>query len=59
MQPIVLLHTREVLDSKTLKATPGVVKVIYLQAVHAEKGSSWFIDAENSMKEAFYKELNS
>jgi len=58
VQPAVLLHTREVLDSKTLKAKPGVVKVIFLPAVQASKSSEWFVEAENQMKEVFYKELH-
>jgi len=58
VQPAVLLHTREVLDSKTLKAKPGVVKVFFLPAAQAEKNSEWFSDVENQMKEVFYRELN-
>ncbi len=58
VQPVVLLHTREVLDSKTLKAKPGTVKVIFLPTVQASKNSEWFTQAENDMKEVFYKELN-
>lgn len=58
VQPIVILNTRKVLDSKTLKASPGVVKVIYLKSLQANRKTAWFEDAENSMKEVFYKELN-
>lgn len=57
VQPAVILHTREVLDSKTLRATPGKVKVIFLPSVMASKESDWFVQAENDMKEVFYKEL--
>jgi len=53
-----MLHTREVLDSKTLRATPGVVKVIFLEPMVASKESDWFVQIENQMKEVFYKELN-
>lgn len=58
VQPVVMLHTREVLDSKTLRATPGVVKVIFLEPIVASKESDWFVQIENQMKEVFYKELN-
>lgn len=58
VQPAVLLHTRQVLDSKTLRATPGVVKVIFLEPIVASKESDWFVQTENQMKEVFYKELN-
>jgi 1-acyl-sn-glycerol-3-phosphate acyltransferase len=57
VQPAVLLHTKEVLDSKTLVAKPGIVKVIFLPTVQASKNSDWFVEAENQMKEVFYKEL--
>ncbi|PKN14952.1 MAG: 1-acyl-sn-glycerol-3-phosphate acyltransferase [Deltaproteobacteria bacterium HGW-Deltaproteobacteria-24] len=57
VQPAVLLHTKEVLDSKTLVAKPGIVKVIFLPAIQASKNSDWFVEAENQMKEVFYKEL--
>jgi 1-acyl-sn-glycerol-3-phosphate acyltransferase len=56
VQPAVILDTREVLDSKTLRAKPGKVKVIFLPSVMASKESDWFIQAENDMKEIFYKE---
>lgn len=58
VQPVVLLHTRQVLDSKTLRATPGTVKVIFLEPIIASKESDWFVQTENQMKEVFYKELN-
>ena len=57
VQPIVLLHTRDILDSKTLKATPGTVKVIYLDPVQAEKGTDWFEQTEESMRDILNKEL--
>jgi 1-acyl-sn-glycerol-3-phosphate acyltransferase len=58
VQPVVLLHTREVLDSKTLRATPGIVKVVILEPIVASKQNDWFVETENRMKEVFYKELN-
>ena len=56
VQPIILFNTRNIVDSKTLKASPGVVKVIYLDSVQASKESTWFEDTEIKMKEVFNKE---
>lgn len=56
VQPIILFNTRNIVDSKTLKASPGVVKVIYLDPVQASKDTTWFEDTETKMKEVFNKE---
>lgn len=56
VQPIILFNTRNIVDSKTLKASPGVVKVIYLEPVQASKDTTWFEDTETKMKEVFNKE---
>jgi 1-acyl-sn-glycerol-3-phosphate acyltransferase len=44
-----------VLDSKTLKVTPGVVKIIYLDPIVANKKSDWFEQAEHDMRQLFIK----
>jgi 1-acyl-sn-glycerol-3-phosphate acyltransferase len=54
-KPIVLINTRKVLDSKTLKVTPGVVKIIYLDPIVANKKSDWFEQAEHDMRQLFIK----
>ena len=56
VQPIILFNTRNIVDSKTLKASLGVVKVIYLEPIQASKDTSWFEDTEFKMKEVFNKE---
>lgn len=56
VQPIVLFNTRNIVDSKKLLATPGVVKVVYLEPVQADKNTDWFEDVEKKMNEAFNKE---
>jgi len=58
VQPIVLIGTREIFDSKKLNAKPGVVKIIYLDSVVATKESDWFKDTENKMREILQKELS-
>jgi 1-acyl-sn-glycerol-3-phosphate acyltransferase len=55
VQPIVLINTKRVLDSKTLKVTPGVVKVVYLEPITASKQSDWFEQAEHDVRQAFIK----
>lgn len=57
VQPVVLMNTRKILDSKTLKATPGTVKVIYLDPVQADKKSDWLREAEENMRAVLNKEL--
>ena len=56
VQPIILFNTRNIVDSKSLKAAPGVVKVVFLEPVQASKNSTWFEDTEIKMNEVFNKE---
>jgi len=58
VQPIVLVNTRKILDSKTLKATPGIVKIIYLDPIQASKKDDWLKESENKMREILEKELD-
>mgnify|MGYP003521973541 FL=1 len=58
VQPIVLFNTRNIVDSKKLLATPGIVKVIYLEPVQADKNTDWFEKVEKKMNEVFNKECN-
>ncbi len=59
VQPAIIINTRTILDSKKLTATPGVVKVIYLDPIQAEKNTDWFETLEKNMNEVFEKEINS
>lgn len=56
VQPIVLFNTRNIVDSKKLEANPGVVKVVYLEPIQADKNTDWFEKSEEKMKEVFTKE---
>jgi 1-acyl-sn-glycerol-3-phosphate acyltransferase len=58
VQPIVLFNTRNIVDSKKMLATPGIVKVVYLEPIQADKNTDWFEKTEENMKEAFNKECN-
>lgn len=53
VQPIIVLNTRTILDSKKLTQTPGVVKVIYLDPIQADKKTDWFKETEEKMNEVF------
>lgn len=53
VQPIVLINTRNLMDSQGFKAQSGVVKVIYLPAIQAQKNSTWFEDTEKLMNDTF------
>ncbi len=58
VQPIILFNTRNIVDSKNLKAKPGVVKVVYLEPVQASKETLWFEETEEKMRERFNKEFS-
>lgn len=57
VQPVVIVGTRKILDSQNLTQESGVVKVIYLPSVKADKSTSWYKDIENTMKERLEKEF--
>jgi len=57
VQPVIMLNTRNIVDSKKLTATPGTVKIIYLDPIQADKSTTWFEDTEIKMKEVFNKEI--
>ena len=56
VQPIVLFNTRNIVDSKSLKAAPGIVKVVFLEPIQANRTTDWFEQTEEKMNEAFNKE---
>ncbi len=58
VQPVVIINTKDVLDSQKLTATPGIVKVIYLDAIQADRNTNWFEETEKNMNEVFNKEMN-
>lgn len=59
VQPLIIINTKEILDSQKLQAKPGVVKVIYLSPIEASNDSDWYEDVENKMQEILTKELKS
>ena len=59
IQPAIILNTRDILDSKSLKQKPGKVKVIYLEPIEAKKGTDWFEKLELQMNLVFEEEIKS
>lgn len=57
VQPVLILNTRNIVDSKRLEASPGIVKVIYLDPIQADKSTSWFENTEDKMKKIFEDEM--
>ena len=57
VQPVLILNTRNIVDSKKLEASPGIVKVIYLDPIQADKSTSWFENTEDKMKKIFEDEM--
>ncbi len=57
VQPVIILNTLNIVDSKKLKAKPGRVRVIYLDPVQADKKTDWYEQTEEKMKEVFAKAL--
>ncbi|PLY08226.1 MAG: 1-acyl-sn-glycerol-3-phosphate acyltransferase [Arcobacter sp.] len=51
VQPLIIINTKKILDSQKLQANPGVVKVIYLDPVQANKDTNWYKETEEKMKE--------
>jgi 1-acyl-sn-glycerol-3-phosphate acyltransferase len=56
VQPMIVVGTRKIFDSQNFNQRSGTVKVIYLPSVQAQKGTNWFEEAENQMRETLKKE---
>jgi len=57
VQPVLIVGTRKILDSQNLTQESGIVKVIYLPTVKAEKSSTWYKDTEVMMREKLSEEF--
>jgi len=58
VQPIVIIGSREILDSQKMKHKPGTVKIVFLPTVKAERKTHWYKDTEEKMNEILNKELS-
>jgi len=52
VQPIVLVDTRERLDTKTLKSSSGEIKLIYLDTIQASN-EDWYEELEKNFKKIY------
>ncbi len=50
VQPVVILNTKNILDSQKIECNPGIVKVIYLNPIQASKDTDWFEETEATMR---------
>lgn len=57
VQPIVIVGSIDVFDSKRATQKSGDIKIIYLDTVQADKSTSWYDDAESEMKTILAKNL--
>lgn len=57
VQPVLLFNTKNILDSQKLISNPGIIKVVYLEPIQANKDTNWFEELENKMNEEFKKEI--
>jgi len=57
VQPIVIVHSIDVFDSKKITQKSGTIKVIYLASIDVQKDSSWYEDIENQMRAILEKNL--
>ncbi|HIP11317.1 MAG TPA: 1-acyl-sn-glycerol-3-phosphate acyltransferase [Arcobacter sp.] len=57
VQPIVIVGSLAIWDSKKFTQTPGDIKVIYLDSIEAKKKTTWYEDMETNMRSTLNKEL--
>ncbi len=56
VQPIVVVNTKNVLDSQNFKAKSGKVKLIYLKSIDIKEDKNWFKQMQINMQEVLTKE---
>lgn len=59
VQPAIIVGARHILDSKSLEAHGGEVKVIYLDPIHPKEDEAWFEKMYQTMDERLTLELAS
>lgn len=57
VQPLIIINTRQILNSKNMEAKPGIVKIIYLDPVQADRKTDWFKETETKMNEVLAQEI--
>lgn len=56
VQPIVIVNTKNVLDSQNFKAKSGKVKLIYLKSIDINENRNWFKQMQLDMQKTLDKE---
>ncbi len=56
VQPIVVVNTKNVLDSQNFKAKSGKVKLIYLKSIDIKEDKNWFKQIQIDMQKTLDKE---
>ncbi|MEA2018121.1 MAG: lysophospholipid acyltransferase family protein [Campylobacterota bacterium] len=57
VQPIVIVNSKKIFDSQKLTQESGVVKIIYLPTVQAQRKTTWYDEVEEDMKTTLQKHL--
>jgi len=57
VQPIVIVGSINIWDSKKFKQSSGPLKIIYLDSIEAQKNTSWYEDTEELMRKTLNEEL--
>ncbi len=57
VQPVIILNTQNIINSKTLEVRSGIVKIIYLESLTASKKTKWFEEMESNMNKIYDDEI--
>ncbi len=58
VQPVVIVNTREIVDSQNFSAKKGHVTLVYLESIDPKQDSEWFETLRKNMQETLQNELN-
>jgi len=57
VQPVVIIGTRDILDSQNFIAKSGTIKIIYLESVDPKLDPNWYEKLKDKMQETLVNEL--
>jgi len=57
VQPVVIVNTKYILDSKKLISRSGEISIIYLDSIEPKKDTTWFEDMKENMQKRLSDEL--
>lgn len=58
VQPIIIIGSKEIFDSQKMEQKSGVVKIIYMPSVQAQRKTTWYDEVEENMKSTLQNHLN-